>query len=182
MKSLNETKYNKVKELLEKGFHTSMSDFNPTKQSFYRGNANRNTRRTFRNEGASNGFDVNGISKTPSKPSSSNYISSANYEGGGSRSVKKPTLSYSKRSSVRSNNEYGNTPTKRKMNSNNTISAINTSGIEVMKNEPYDIYTDTDDNKTIKSTPNHIKKQKKISRRNIKRLDENSVPRAPDFR
>lgn len=44
-KSLNEQKYNKVKEFMEQGFQSSMSEFSPSKQSYSRGGSNRSQRK-----------------------------------------------------------------------------------------------------------------------------------------
>ena len=74
-KSLNKEKYNKVKELLEKKFQTSMSDFNPTKQSFY-GTKGSNPQKHLANSGSSsNGFDLEGGASSSSKLLSTSSIS-----------------------------------------------------------------------------------------------------------
>lgn len=180
MKSLNEQKYNKVKEMLEKGFQTSMSDFNPTNQSFYKA-GNQNTRRTVRGGASSNGFDNNAISKTPTKFKSSLIISKYQDNEKMSKSVIKPSPSaYSKRISVKSNNEYGDTPSR--LSVNKTYGAINPNSSEIIKGGDQLNYTDSEDSKTMKSTPNNFKKQRRISRRNIRKLDDKSVPRPLDFR
>jgi hypothetical protein len=185
MKSLNEQKYNKVKELLEKGFHTSMSDFNPTKQSFYRGGSNRNVRRTVRNGASSIGFDINGISKTPNKKKSSlifsKYQDNENMNRNMSKSVNKPSPSiYSKRTSLKSNNQYGETSSRLRVN--NTYGVANPNSSEIIKGGDHLNYTDSEDSKTMKSTPNNFKKHRRISRKNIKKLDDVSVPMPPDFK
>lgn len=165
MRSLNEQKYNKVKELLEKGFHASMSDFNPTKQSFYRGHSNRNTRRNFKNGGsASNGFEIEG---TPSKFKSSASISQFQ----GSSPKKGSPTSYAKRNTIRSNRDYGASSSKNGGNHTiSHISQIETNPIRKVlpDNLNKDSYTDNEDSKTMKSTPNRFSKQRKISKRNIK--------------
>lgn len=98
-----------------------------------------------------------------------------------SKSVIKPSPSaYSKRISVKSNNEYGDTPSR--LSVNKTYGAINPNSSEIIKGGDQLNYTDSEDSKTMKSTPNNFKKQRRISRRNIRKLDDKSVPRPPDFR
>ena len=159
-----------------------MSDFNPTKQSFHRGSSNRNTRRTIRNGGnTSNGFDFNNITKTPSKYKSSMSMPKFPENGNVSRSAHKGSpSSYSKRSSYKSGYEYGTSEKNKRIN--NTISEIKPSRADMMKMKDHQNFTDTEDSKTMKSTPNRFNKQRRISRKNIQRLNEKSVPRAPDFR
>jgi hypothetical protein len=175
MKCLNEQKYNKVKELFEKGFSASMSDFNPTKQSFYRGKDNRSTRRNFRNgSNSSNGFGIDGIDNSPSKFKTSASVSKFSAHEGVSRSAVKPSPSaYSKRSSFKSNREYGSDDNTKHL-ANNTISVIHAhDNSQIQKIVPGKSigkasYTDTEDNKTTKSTPKSVPKQRRISKRNIK--------------
>lgn len=158
-----------------------MSDFNPTKQSFYKGSSQK-ARKTQRKSGsASNGFDFNSISKTPSKYN--NSINESKFQDNEhiSKSMSKGSpSSYSKRSSYKSSYNYGASG-KNKM-VNNTISEIKPSNTEIFKINKDHNMTDTEDSKTMKSTPNRFSKQRKISRKNIRRLNEKSVPRAPDFR
>ncbi len=187
-KSLSEQKYNKVKELLEKGFQTSMSEFNPTKQSFYREGSNRSSRKQLVNGGnSSNGFDLEGGMSSSSKFKSSSSIPKIKEEDG-SPTDSKYSL-YSKRHL--NNSKYssnGNNKFERNSDRNSTISVINsTANSRIQKIIPKDgndklaNNTDVEDNKSTKSSPNKYSKQKKISRSSIKRLDEKSVPRAPDF-
>lgn len=175
MKCLSEQKYNKVKEIFEKGFNSSMSDFNPTKQSFYRGKDNRSTRRNFRNENnSSNGFGVDGLDNSPSKFKTSASASKFSVNEGAPKAVIKSSPSaYSKRSSFKSNREYGSDENPRHV-ANNTISVIHAhDNSEIQKIVPGKLYgkasyTDTEDNKTTKSTPKSVPKQRRISKRNIK--------------
>jgi hypothetical protein len=163
----------------------TMSEFNPTKQSFYNGKSNRNTRRNFKNgSNASNGFDLENNSKSPSKFGSSRSISQVQAGGEVSKSVSKATpLSYSKRSSMRSNREYGengNSEIK-----NNTITVINSSGSQQIKkiypDRPNNSSNTDTENGSSKFTPNKLSNQRRISKRNIKKLDEKSIPRGPDL-
>lgn len=184
MKSLNEQKYNKVKELLEKGFHTSMSDFNPTKQSFYSRRTVRQPRKGNRNgNSASDGFEINGLKQTPSKFKSSMSISNLDDDVRSQGRVDSRNSIYSRRSAQKNKGtglSYGNNG----LATNKTISVINTaqnSRIQkVVPGNERSSHTDTEDSKTSKSTP-HKFKHRRIPKRSIKKLDEKSVPRGPDF-
>jgi len=159
-----------------------MSDFNPTKQSFYRGNSNKSPRKTQRNGGnASNGFDFKSITKTPSKYTSSISVPQFQENQQISKSMNQGSPSvYSKRSSYKSSYNYGTSEKNRRVN--NTISEVKPSSTEIFKIKGDNNFTDTEDSKTMKSTPNGFRKQRKISRKNIRRLNEKSIPRPPDFR
>lgn len=182
MNNLDEKKYLKVKDLFEKGFQSSMSDFNPTSKSFYRGSSNRTSRRTMREGGsASNGFEYSSnITKTPSKYRSSNSMIKINPHGESSRTASKPSPSvYSKRSIYKSGYDYGTSEKKRRVNK--TVSEVNQSSKSILKGNHSQIFTDNEDSKTMKSTPNGFR-HRKISRRNIKKLNQDSIPKPPDFR
>lgn len=161
-----------------------MSEFNPTKQSFYRGRSNRNTRRNFANgNSSSNGFDLDKNSQSPSKFGSSRSISHYNANGISKSMSKATPLSHSKRSSMRSNREYGENGTSSIQN--NTITVINPSGShqihKVYPDRPNNSSNTDTENGSVRFTPNKLSKQRRISKRNIKKLDEKSIPRGPDL-
>ena len=84
---------------------------------------------------------------------------------------------------MRSNREYG--VNGNAVAQNNTITVINPSGgQQIQKIHPdrpnNSSNTDTE-NGSVKFTPNKLSKQRRISKRNIKKLDEKSIPRGPDL-
>jgi len=188
MNACNEKNYNKIKELFDKGFQTSMSEFSPAKQSFYSSRGNHNSQDAQRNgSSASNGFKKGGNKPpTPRKFGSSTSVSAFKPNN--------EATTHTKRASIRSNRDYGSTDNIHAV-TNKTISGANSSSKKriqkilpdsaankIMTSESgkrNSNYTDTEDSKTMKSTPNRFNKQRRIQRRNIKKLDEKSVPRGP---
>ena len=180
-RALNEQKYNKVKELLEKGFQTSMSDFNPTKQSFYRGDSNINSRRKIANSNSSNDVDLEGGNSSSSKFKSSSSIPII--EGEYSPSESKLSL-YSKHN-LKSNksSQLGQHPKER----NSTISVTShTSNSRIQKiipkgagGEPQN--TDIEDNKSTISSQSRFSKQNRVSKSNFKRVDNSNDLRVSEF-
>ena len=190
-KSLNEQKYNKVKEFLEKGFNTSMSEFSPSKQSFYRGNSNRTSRKAkLRANGgnyASDGFDNSGYKASSMRFNTSKNIHENKSSSGSSHGFKRQ--SYGQRTPILSKNsktEYEPYP-RYEGGSGSSMSGINTAQNrriqKVIPPRNADVSnTDTEDNKNSSYSPSKSsKQQRRIPKRIIRKLDEKSIPRAPDF-
>ena len=165
-----------------------MSDFSPTKNSFYRGRSNRSTRRNFKSgSGSSNGFDLEGGSHgSERKFRSSSGIPDMSPTNKNNLESRNP--SYGQRTPFQNkSNKTGYEDLKRNGSGSHTISVIKSSQRNRVKKvvpgqKNGDInHTDTEDNLTIKSTPNKFSKQRKIPRRSIRKLDDKSVPRPPDF-
>lgn len=189
-KSLSESKYNKVKEFLEKGFQASMSDFSPSKQSFYRG-TNKSTRKKFRASGAtyaSDGFEAQGGYKgSPLKYKTASKISDNRSTNGDAMNAADKI--YSQRTPLSSKNlktEYEAYP--RYGDSGSSLSsAYRLQNHRIQKIVPSRggesvSGTDIEDSKQSGYSPSKSsKQQKRIPKRNIRKLDEKSVPRAPDF-
>lgn len=180
-RALGEQKYNKVKELLEKGFQTSMSDFNPAKQSSYRGDSNRSSRRMAANSNSSNGFDLEGGNSSLSKFKSSSSIPTVDGEYSPSNS----RFSLHSKSNLKANksNLSGQHASER----NSTISVIsNTSHSRIQKVIPKDVgdgpsNTDVEDKKSTRSSQSKFQRHKRISKSIIKKTNSNSDLQSPGF-
>lgn len=188
---LTEQQYNKVKEMLEKGFQASMSEFSPSKQSFYRGNSNSSTRKRMKASGgnyASDGFEANGSYKGSSiKYKSTNHISaSKSIDGSLSNTRNAP---YGQRTPFSSKNSQSENQGHPKQTSNKTISIINrsqNSGVQKIvpnkqNSETYSQAGGEDFKGSYYSPSKSSKQQRRISKQSIKKLDEKSLPRALDF-
>ena len=171
-KSLNEQKYNKVKEVMEQGLHSSMNEFSPAKQSQNRGGSTRGSRRHF----------VSGDNSSKSYYNEGGKYSSSNIKRGPTNSkninieeedaIKSRNLINAQRSSNKSrssNNVYGSYD--KNMDANNAIS---------INHNDSNIYKAPADSKTIRSSSSKYSKRK-ISKRSIKKLEDVNVPKAPDF-
>lgn len=159
-----------------------MSDFSPSKQSFYRGSSNKSSRRNkIRPSGgnyASDGFEAQGGYKgSPLKYKTSTYIPDNHSINGDARMTKK--ASYGKRSPLSSKNTKSEYEPYAKFEGGSSqqqrIQKIRPGGHDALS------VSESEDYKTSKYTPSRSSNQRRISKRNIRKLDEKSVPRAPDF-
>lgn len=178
-KSLNEQKYNKVKELMEHGFHSSMSEFSPNKQVPSRGGSNRSQRKNNINVGSPSKSHYNEGRKYTS---SSIKREVENYSTNEGSAAKTRNIFNAQRNSNKSRSSNNINENYEKNGDRNSVASGNANNLRLYKasSGQADANFDFEDNKSMRSSPSKYTKRK-ISKRNIKKLDDVNVPRAPDF-
>ena len=168
-----------------------MSEFSPSKQSFYRGSSNRTTRKSkFRASSgnyASDSFDNNDYNASSMRSNTSKNIADNKSSSGSSHGFKRQ--SYDQHAPILSKNsktEYEPYPRYEggSGSSMSNIYTVQNRGIKkVIPSQNVNVSnTDTEDNKNISYSPSKSnKQQRRIPKRIIHKLYAKNIPRVSDF-